>query len=183
VIDRDKILNITPPGGPEDYILEIAARNGTGQLAQLLHTHLGYGHVRGCVSGQAGQVDTEEVALPEGGGFTRNVDHFDLERDFYPYPSAHFKAILCLEVIDTLTRDPMYMMDEIHRILRPGCSLILSTRRYTAGRIGSLLENCGLEVTRLETDDDCTYAAGRKIGALRDRYPVWLYPERSRRSD
>jgi SAM-dependent methyltransferase len=170
VSPRDKLLSIIPPGGPDDYILEIEARM---EITPWLHTRLGYGHVRGCLSGTAGRVENREV-----GSFACNVDHFDPERDFYPYPSAHFKAILCFEVLETLTHDPMYMMDEIHRILRPGCHLVLTTRRYTSGQIGGLLENCGLEVTLLETEDDCTCAVGRKIGPLRERYPDWLYPER-----
>jgi SAM-dependent methyltransferase len=174
VFTREKLLSVIPSGGPGDYILEIGART---EIARLLHTRLGYGHVRGCVSGHAGQVETRDAALPEGGIFTCNVDHLDLERDFYPYPSAHFKTILCLEVLETLTRDPMYMMDEIHRILRPGCHLVLTTRRYASAQIRELLENCGLEVTLLDTGEDCTCAVGRKIGPLRERYPAWLYPE------
>ena len=103
------------------------------------------------------------------------VDRFDLERDFYPYPSAHFRTIVCVDVLETLKHDPMYMLDEIHRVLRPGCDLVLGTRRYTAEQIRWLLENCGMEVVLLETYGDSVYAVGRKIGALRERYLEWLY--------
>lgn len=166
----DKLLSIILLGGPEDYILEIAPRM---EITLLLHSRLGYGHVRGCGPGEAGHVETHEA-----GGFTWQVDHFDLERDFYPYPSAHFKTIVCAEVLETLSHDPMYMMDEIHRILRPGCHLVFTTRRGTSGQIRGLLENCGLEVMLLETEEDGIYAVGRKIGPLRERYPGWLYPGR-----
>jgi hypothetical protein len=175
VSKRDKILSIIPPGGPGDYILEMEAQM---EITPWLHSRLGYGHVRGCASGKSGQLETREAGLPEGGNFTCQVDRFDPERDFYPYPSAHFRSVLCPEVLETLTHDPMHMMDEIHRILLPGCHLVLSTRRYPSGQIRELLENCGLEVTLLETEADCTYAVGRKIGPLRERYPGWLYPER-----
>jgi SAM-dependent methyltransferase len=159
-----------PAGGPEDYILDMTLRT---EIAPLLHSRLGYGHVRGCAPGNAGHVESREAD-----GFAWQVDRFDLERDFYPYPSAHFKAIVCVEVLETLTHDPMYMMDEIHRILRPGCHLVFRTRRGTSSQIRALLENCGLEITLLETEEDCTYAVGRKIGPLRERYPEWLYPGR-----
>ena len=159
-----------PLGGPGDYIFEIAGKSG---ITALLHTRLGYGHVRGCVPGEAGQSETREAE-----GFHWQVDYFDLERDFYPYPSAHFKTIVCAEVLETLHEDPMYMMDEIHRILRPGCHLVLTTRRYAAEQIQGLLEICGLEVTSLEAEDHGVYAVGRKIGPLRERYPGWLYPGR-----
>jgi SAM-dependent methyltransferase len=156
-----------PAGGAEDYILEIAGRAG---ITALLHTRLGYGHVRGCAAGEAG------VETREEDGVRWQVDHFDLERDFYPYPSAHFRTIVCVEALETLTRDPMYMMDEIHRILRPGCDLVFVTRSYAAERVRWLLENCGMEVTIQETEEDTVYAVGRKIGALRERDPGWLYP-------
>jgi hypothetical protein len=86
--------------------------------------------------------------------------------------------VAVLFVLDTLLHDPMYMMDEIHRILRPGCHLVFATRLGTAEQIRGLLENCGLEVTLLETEGEDVYALGRKIGPLRQRYPQWLYPRR-----
>jgi hypothetical protein len=70
----------------------------------------------------------------------------------------------------------MHMMDEIHRILRPRCELVLTTRRYASEQIRGLLENCGLEVTRVESGAGRVYAAGRKVGPVRERYPAWLYP-------
>ena len=103
---------------------------------------------------------------------------FDLEHDFYPYPNAHFKAVVCCDVLETLTQDPMYMMDEIHRVLRPGCHLVLSTRCFTAEQTGALLENCGLAVTRIESNGERVLAAAKKVGAVRERYPKLLYPER-----
>ena len=172
---HDQLLAIIPPGGLGDYILEM---NAGMEITPYLHTRSGYGHVRGCVSGEAGVIETRSVDLPDGETFTCQIDRFDLERDFYPYPNAHFKAIMCCELLETLKHDPMHMMDETHRILRPACHLILTTRRYTAEQIGSLLENCGLEVTLLESGGDRVFAAARKVGPVRERYPGWLYPER-----
>jgi SAM-dependent methyltransferase len=168
VLARDKLLSIIPAGGAGDYILDMESGMG---ITALLHSRLGYGHVRGCVAGQAGLVETREED-----GVRWQVDHFDLERDFYPYPSAHFRTIVCADVLETLKHDPMYLMDEIHRILRPGCDLVLATRRYTAEQIRWLLENCGMAVTSVDADGDGCCGVGRKIGPLRERYPEWLYP-------
>lgn len=167
---RDKLLSLIPAGGAEDYILEIAGQAG---ITALLHTRLGYGHVRGCAPGEAGLVEEREED-----GVRWQVDRFDLERDFYPYPSAHFRTIVCVDVLETLKHDPMYMLDEIHRVLRPGCDLVLGTRRYTAEQIRWLLENCGMQVGVVDAEEDGCRAVGRKIGPLRERYPGRLYPER-----
>jgi len=170
VTTRDRLLSLIPSGGAEDYILEIAGRAG---ITALLHTRLGYGHVRECAQGEAGKVEARAED-----GVRWQVDHFDLERDFYPYPSAHFRTIVCVDVLETLKHDPMYMLDEIHRVLRPGCDLVLGTRRYTAEQIRWLLENCGMEVVKVQPEGDWCCAVGRKIGPLRERYPGWLYPGR-----
>jgi len=141
-----------PPGGPVDFILVM----GEGAPADpLFYAQLGYGHVTNAGTG-----------------------HFDLERAFYPYPNAHFRTILCCDLLETLAHDPMHMMDEIHRILRPACHLVLTTRRFTREQIRGLLENCGLEVTLLDSGAERVYAVARKVGILRERYPAWLYPER-----
>ena len=147
----DPLLAMIPPGGPGDFILVLGAR---AELDTPILKQLGYGHV-----------------THSGAG------HFDLERDFYPYPSAHFKTILCCDLLETLTYDPMHMMDAIHRILRPACHLVLTTRRFTLDQIRGLLENCGLEVTLLEDHGGRVYAVARKVGILREGYPDWLYPE------
>jgi hypothetical protein len=146
-------LGVIPPGGPGDFVFVM---DPPSALDDELRIRLGYGHV---------------VTLP--------TDCFDLESAFYPYPNAHFKTIVCRDLLETLIRDPMYMMDEIHRILRPGCHLVLTTRRFTLEQIRSLLENCGLEITRLEESGGHVYSVARKVGVVRERYPAWLYPERS----
>ena len=146
------MLALIPPGGPDDYILLMGVEDS---VAAAIQQRLGYSHVATWTPGA-----------------------FDLERDFYPYPNAHFRAILCFDLLEGLTADPMHMMDEIHRVLRPGCTLVLTTRRYTREQIRGLLENCGLEVTAVDANDESTFAAGRKVGHLRERYPNWLYPDR-----
>jgi hypothetical protein len=148
----DPLLALIPPGEPGDFIL-VLGESGAAEASAL--EQLGYSHV---VDAEAGR--------------------FDIERDFYPYPSAHFKTILCCDLLETLAHDPMHMMDEIHRVLRPACHLVLTTRRFTRDQIRGLLENCGLEVTLLESTDERVYAVARKVGILRERYLGWLYPGR-----
>jgi glycosyltransferase involved in cell wall biosynthesis len=232
-----KTLEITPPGGPSDRILEMGAYL---QITPALRTRLGYGEVRGCYYGSAGRVEHRRVASATGETFECEIDLFDAERDPFPYPDGHFSTVVCGELIEHLFNDPMHLMGEVNRILRPGGHFVLTTpnvaalrgvsailqgyhpgffhaylrpsengevdarhnREYTPREIHQLLENSGFEVVRLETGEfldephpefgwvthllerywlstdlrgDGIYAVGKKTGAVRDRYPGWLY--------
>jgi glycosyltransferase involved in cell wall biosynthesis/SAM-dependent methyltransferase len=232
-----RTLEITPPGGPEDRVLEMGAYL---QITPALRTRLGYGTVRGCYYGPRGRVDHRTVVSAEGEQFECDIDHFDAEKDTFPYPDEHFSTVLCCELIEHLLHDPMHLMSEANRILKPGGHLVLTTpniaglrsiaailqghhpgffsaylrpaaegetdarhnREYTPHEIGRLLENSGFSTVRLETGPfreepapehywvldllerwsldtglrgEGIYAVGRKTGAVRERYPGWLY--------
>lgn len=233
-----KTLEMIPPGGPCDRILEMGAYL---QITPALKTKLGYGEVRGCYYGKLGRVDHRIVESADGETFACAIDHFDAEKDPFPYPDGHFSTVVCGELIEHLFEDPMHLMSEVNRILKPGGHFVVTTpnvaalrgiaailqgyhpgffhayikpateggevdarhnREYTPREIHQLLENSGFEVTRLETGEfrdephpefawvshllknywletdlrgDGIYAVGRKTGAVRDRYPGWLY--------
>ncbi len=233
-----KTLAITPPGGPADRILEMGAYL---QITPALRSRLGYGYVRGCYFGKLGLVDHRTAVSAEGETFECDIDHFDAEKDVYPYPDEHFTTVLCCELIEHLYYDPMHLMAEVNRILKPGGQFVITTpniaalrgvaailqgyqpgffhayiapaagnidvdarhnREYTPREIHQLLENSGFSVTLLDTGafrdeprpeyawvvrlleryqlpahlrGDGIYAVGRKTGAVRERYPGWLY--------
>jgi SAM-dependent methyltransferase len=232
-----KTLSVTPPGGPRDRVLEMGAYL---QITPALKTKLGYGEVRGCYYGKLGNCDHRTVVSTEGEPFECDVDLFDAEKDRFPYPDGHFSTVLCGELIEHLFEDPMHLMSEVNRILKPGGHIVLTTpniaslrgiaailqgyhpglfhsyikpaesghvdprhnREYTPREIHQLLENSGFEVTLLETGGfrdaphpeygwvlhllnryeldtslrgDGIFAVGRKTGAVRVRYPGWLY--------
>lgn len=120
----EKTLAITPPGGPDDRILEMGAYV---QITPALRTKLGYGEVRACYYGPAGEVDHKRVSTPEGETFECEIELFDAENDAFPYPNEHFSTVLCCELIEHLANDPMHMMAEINRVLKPGGHLVLTT--------------------------------------------------------
>ena len=232
-----KTLQITPPGGPDDSVLEMGAYL---QMTPALRSRLGYGDVRGCYYGKAGQVDHREVVSSAGERFACEIDLFNAERDRFPYPDGRFSTVLCCELIEHLAEDPMHLMAEVNRILKPGGHFVVTTpnvaglrglsailqgyhpgffhayirpsdsgvvdarhnREYTPREVHLLLENAGFEVTLLETGEfldaphpeygwvlhllerywlpstlrgDGVYAVGRKAGAVKQRYPDWLY--------
>lgn len=120
----EKTLEITPAGGPEDRILEMGAYL---QITPALRSKLGYGSVRGCYYGPAGTTEHRTVVSADGEAFECEMDLFDAEKDTYPYPDGYFTTVLCCELIEHLTEDPMGMMSEINRILKPGGDLVLTT--------------------------------------------------------
>ena len=120
----EKTLAITPPGGPEDRILEMGSYL---QITAALKTRLGYGEVRGCYYGPAGQVDQHAITSSEGEPFQCALELFDAEKDRFPYDDGYFSTVLCCELVEHLREDPMHMMCEINRILRPDGHLVLTT--------------------------------------------------------
>lgn len=133
-----KTLEITPPGGPSDNILEMGAYL---QITPALRTRLGYGEVRGCYYGQPGRTDHRVVTSAEGERFACDIDHFDAEKDQFPYPGGHFSTVLCCELIEHLLEDPMHLMCEVNRILKPGGHLVLTTPNVAALRgISAILQ-------------------------------------------
>lgn len=120
----EKTLSITPVAGPGDRILEMGSYL---QITPALKTRLGYSEVRGCYYGPAGAIDQRWVKSSTGECFHCTLELFDAEKDRFPYDDSYFSTVLCCELLEHLTEDPMHMMSEINRILRPGGHLVLTT--------------------------------------------------------
>jgi SAM-dependent methyltransferase len=54
-------------------------------------------------------------------------DHFNIETAKFPYADASFDIVFFCEIIEHLLMDPLHVLREIFRVLRPGGSLILTT--------------------------------------------------------
>jgi SAM-dependent methyltransferase len=133
-----KTLAITPPGGPCDRVLEMGAYL---QITPALKTRLGYGEVRGCYYGEQGRSDHRTVVSTEGESFECDIDLFDAEKDRFPYPDEHFSTVLCGELIEHLFEDPMHLMSEVNRILKPGGHFVLTTPNIASLRgIAAILQ-------------------------------------------
>ena len=126
-----KTLEITPPGDASQSILEMGAYL---QITPALKFKLGYGAVRGCYYGRLGRLDHRYVSAENGEAFECIVDHFDAEKDIYPYSGATFDTILCCELIEHLFGDPMHLMSEVNRILKPGGHFVLTTPNVVSYR-------------------------------------------------
>lgn len=134
----EKTLALTPAGDTSKRILEMGAYM---QITPALKTRLGYGEVRGCYYGPAGRVDRHEVESENGETFACDVDLFDAERDHFPYADGYFDTVLCCELVEHLKEDPMHMMSEINRVLKPGGHLVLTTPNIASLRaISAILQ-------------------------------------------
>lgn len=119
-----KTVEMTPVGTPEQSVLEMGAYM---HVTPALRTRLGYGEVRGCYLGPVGRTDRRRVTSSSGAEFECEVDLFNAETDAYPYPDDRFDAVICCELLEHLYEDPMHLMSEVNRILKPGGRLLLST--------------------------------------------------------
>jgi glycosyltransferase involved in cell wall biosynthesis/SAM-dependent methyltransferase len=118
-----RTLQLIPRGEREDRILEMGCYL---QITPLLGKVIGYGEVRGCYLGTGGQ-DRRMLQSRNGDVFDCEIDLFDAELDSYPYSNGYFSTVLCCELLEHLQRDPMHMMSEIHRVLKPGGIVLLTT--------------------------------------------------------
>ena len=119
-----RVLELVPRGSARDRILEIGCFL---QITPALTQLLGYGEVRGCYLGPVGESTRGLSTSDDNDVFACTIDLFDVEKDEFPYPDEFFTTVVCSEVIEHLSHDPMHMMTEIHRILKPGGHLVLTT--------------------------------------------------------
>jgi SAM-dependent methyltransferase len=111
------------------------------QITPALQTRLGYGEVHGCYYGPAGRVEPRTITSSAGEQFSCDIELFDAEKDRFSYEDEFFSTVLCCELIEHLREDPMHMMSEINRILKPGGHLVLTTPNIGSLRaIGAILE-------------------------------------------
>lgn len=134
-----RTLEITPMGDASKSVLEMGAYM---QITPALHFQLGYGTVRGCYYGRLGRTDRKYATSYQGESFECLIDHFDAEKDRYPYDDEFFDTVLCCELIEHLFADPMHMMCEVNRILKPGGAFVITTPNIVSLRaVGAIFES------------------------------------------
>jgi SAM-dependent methyltransferase len=80
----------------------------------------------------AGEVLSQEVCVDDWktGRAERIVlltHHFNIEKEQFPFAAGAFDVVLFCEILEHLLEDPLFAFREIHRVLKPGGTLIVTT--------------------------------------------------------
>jgi len=119
-------------------------------------------------------------------------EHFNSELDAFPYPDAHFDYVLYCEIIEHLVKNPSRALSEIHRILKAGGQvLITSPNVVRSENVMRLLANKNIydpysgygiygrhnrEYTARELSElvtSCGYSVDQLVLADLQKYPIW----------
>ena len=119
-------LQALPDAKPNQRVLELGAAFHH-LTAAVVHCK-GYAEVR-CTDVWEGEAASKRVLEPRDGQYRDEiaVDNFDLQQTPWPYADGEFDVVLCCEILEHLTLDPMGVAAEINRILKPDGLLLLTT--------------------------------------------------------
>jgi len=122
-----RILAKLPPGQPGDKLLELGA---SPYLMTLLlkrdtpfdvFTAIFHGDDRPSPFSVTKYNPVYDVK------YTFSCHNFNVERDRFPYSDDFFDIVLCCELLEHLALDPTHMLVEIHRVLKPGGRVLITT--------------------------------------------------------
>jgi methionine biosynthesis protein MetW len=115
-----QILKLLPPNMDKLTVLDIGC--GPGIIAYSIKTKLG---------AQVFGVDCDSTFIEQTKSKGLTVYNCNLEADKLPFSNASFDYVLCIEVIEHLSK-PENCLSEISRVLKPKGELILSTPNLAA---------------------------------------------------
>lgn len=125
-------LDMVPTAAPRAKLLELGA--AFHHLTPALRRLAGYRDIR-CSDVWHGDAIAEHVVRASDGQVERfQVDNFDAEHGPWPHADASYDLVLCCEMLEHLALDPMAMLGEINRVLRPGGHLLLTTPNLASAK-------------------------------------------------
>ncbi len=140
------LQRIPPAQKSSDRLLELGSLS---HIAPAIKKYCGYNEVHCADFWESDQASVVETVSQRKGDHRQPETHtfelrnFNVERDVFPYPDNHFRAVLCCELIEHLQSDPMHMLWECNRVLEPDGWLLLTTPNIASCRaIEGLLVGC-----------------------------------------
>jgi len=93
------------------------------------------------------EVSYRDFRTGEPRSVTVESRHFNIEEDPFPFPDGTFDVVLFCEIIEHLLMDPVAVLRQIKRVLRPGGVLVLTTPNV------SRLENVAKMIAGVNPND------------------------------
>jgi len=131
---RETLRRIPPAANAEAALLDLGSSRPWLPFFQVL---LGYRHIVLNTSYPGSGFVDDDLGVAGVPVADVRMSVFDIERDAFPHESESFDVVLCLEVIEHLSVDPMAMMSEVNRVLKPGGTFVLTTPNVV--RYGNLV--------------------------------------------
>ena len=135
-------LSLTPTGEQRQRILDLSSYL---HMPLLLRRYASYGEVllTGWWEGLPAKKQ-QSLSNPVTGETQDFLIHnVNVEHDRLPFDDGSIDVALCCELIEHLTGDPMHMLVELHRVLKWGGLLILTTPNIASARsVEALLNGC-----------------------------------------
>jgi len=127
-----KTITYIPKASPGMAVLEIGSYQ---VILPILRHELGFDYVAGTDYDPSGKEIFRKRTMPVRGD-NEDYDYFlfNLEADPFPFEDGSFDLVLCCEVIEHMSVDPMFMISEINRILKDNGMLILTTPNIASAR-------------------------------------------------
>jgi SAM-dependent methyltransferase len=119
-----RTLALAPPPLQTGRALELGSYM---YMTPALGCVLGYREVRGAYIGSPGRSLTRAASSHGKVIFECETDLFNAEKDRYPYPDGHFDLVLACEILEHMSRDPMFLLLECARVLCEGGALVVTT--------------------------------------------------------
>lgn len=159
------LLDLLPPATSESRLLELGASPFFNTLCLEL---VWPGTVTLTNYGPAGERGSQQLFAADGKpGKVYEYDLFDVEADEFPYPDASFDVVIFSELVEHLSLNPVWTLSEIHRVLKPGGHVLITTPNALS------LERLGFFLSGASHDDD-RYAPHMGAGARHNReYRPW----------
>ena len=121
---RETLRRIPPATSPKSSLLDLGSSRAWLPFFQVL---LGYRRIVLNTSYPDAGFVSDSLGVDDADSADVRMEVFDVERDEFPFEDECFDVITCLEVLEHLAIDPMAMMSEINRVLKPGGLFVLST--------------------------------------------------------
>ena len=112
---------------PNGSLLDLGS---CGELVPVYQGLLGYRRVV-CLD-TAGATGRQRLVHRDGSVCEFDAHDVNLERKSFPFPDARFDQVVAMEVLEHLAVDPMFMLAEANRVLKPGGRLLLTTPNVTS---------------------------------------------------